>query len=76
VSDGHWWSASTAAAPSSLLGKSTGAIDLSVKVPPVAISDRLLRATFGALSRRLDSRAFGPYQPPFGRADHRAAVAR
>lgn len=59
-----------------LPGRNTGAIDLGVNVPPVAISDRLLRATLAALSRRLDATAFGTYQPPAGRADHRAALAR
>jgi DNA-binding transcriptional MocR family regulator len=57
-------------------GKRTGMIDLSMNIPPTTISDRLLHATLGGLSRRIDAATFGTYQPPAGRADHRAALAR
>ena len=59
-----------------LPGRRTAMIDLSMNVPPAAISDRLLRATLAGLSRRIDAATFGAYQPPAGRADHRAALAR
>lgn len=51
-------------------------VDLSINVPPQALSDRLLAACLGDLARRLDADSFGAYAAPAGRLEHRALLAR
>jgi DNA-binding transcriptional MocR family regulator len=51
-------------------------IDLSVNIPPVALSDRLLAATLVTMSKRLNAVSFGAYMPAIGSVAHRAALAR
>lgn len=50
-------------------------VDLSVNVPPAALTDRLLAASLQAVARDIDARAFSAYQPVAGRDDDRRALA-
>jgi DNA-binding transcriptional MocR family regulator len=50
-------------------------VDLSINVPPVALTDRLLAASLQAVARDIDARAFSAYQPVAGRGEDRRALA-
>ncbi|MEZ5852041.1 MAG: PLP-dependent aminotransferase family protein [Hyphomicrobiaceae bacterium] len=50
-------------------------IDLSINVPPEALSDRLLAKSLETVARRLDARTLSTYQAAAGRPEHRRCLA-
>lgn len=50
-------------------------VDLSINLPPVGLSDRMLSASLQAVSRHIDAKTFSAYQPVAGRDEDRRALA-
>jgi len=58
-----------------LVPKPAAIVDLSINVPPTALTDRLLASTLQSLAKEIDAQAFSTYQPVSGTLDDRRALA-
>ncbi|RFB81166.1 aminotransferase-like domain-containing protein [Methylovirgula sp. 4M-Z18] len=57
-------------------GDARPSIDLAINIPPQALSNRLLTATFSLLAKKLHADDFGRYRPAIGLPTHQILLAR